>query len=65
MTKQRHVEGAMALETKEGKLIALLVLPMNWEAVVDVMSALNKHFPNAMCRQATHYTIIRHGGDDG
>ena len=56
---KKEVVGAMAAETEDGDLIALIVLPMSWEAVVDIMEAINKHFPDSMARQATHYMIRR------
>ena len=43
--------GGCVVNTPEGDVVALLVLPMNLDAYMDVLQALSRHFPDARVRR--------------
>ncbi|MDE2876232.1 MAG: hypothetical protein OXQ93_12395 [Gemmatimonadota bacterium] len=43
--------GGCVVNTPEGEAVALLVLPMNLDAYLDVLQALSRHFPDARVRR--------------
>ena len=54
-----EVHGAHAIETKDGRLVALLILPMPWDTFVNTMEGLGTNDKDLMVRQATNYRIVR------
>ena len=50
---------AVAVETPDGDLLALLILPMHWDAFSGAINALHRHFPGVMVREAARYSLKR------
>ena len=58
-TGDGRVRGAHAVETEDGELIALLILPMPVRIFARTIEVLAMEYPNAVVRQAANYTITR------
>ena len=56
---------AHAAETPDGRLLALVVLPMRLDAFIALLNAITKAHPDAVLREATvDYTITHSTGKD-
>ena len=53
-----QLHGAHAIETKDGKLVALLILPMALELMTGMLDAAAKVEPGLMVREARNYLIV-------